>query len=474
MKAETVKQTEETASVSDEYAQVADLGNTDLKYIKARRRFLNVWTVVGSIGIAAVVLYLLGILSIPVGIIIWTTIIVFALRSPVNWFEKRGINRAVGTTLAFILMAIVFAALALLMFSPVFGIGEQFRSLVESIPGYFESLQSWYNSMYDQYAHIFQDDTVRNWIDQLTGALSAWASDTAKMSAEGIVNLGGSVANSFLAIGFALVVAFWILMDLPKLGKECWRLIGEKRRESAEMLHLTVTRVMGGYIKATLLQCLLIGAGCAVAYTIIGVPNAAALGGIAGVLNIIPVIGPWLGGAMAALVGVFVSPWVALIALIVTIVIQQFVYTFIGPKLMADSVDVHPAMVFVALFAGSALGGAMGGLLGSLLGMLASIPAVAAAKAIFVYYFEKRTGRHLVSEDGVFFRGTPSDGAMSEIASLAQTAHDKESKLKKTSLWKRFLHIQEDESLDLPKEDTKAEVPVSEDESNQEKPAQED
>ena len=67
--------------------------------------------------------------------------------------------------------------------------------------------------------------------------------------------------------------------------------------------------------------------------------------------------------------------------------------------------------------AGSAIGGAMSGFIGSLVGMLASIPAVAVAKAVFVYYFEKRTGRQLVSGDGVFFKGTPtSDGVPDPIA----------------------------------------------------------
>lgn len=52
----------------------------------------------------------------------------------------------------------------------------------------------------------------------------------------------------------------------------------------------------------------------------------------------------------------------------------------------------------------------MSGLIGSIFGMLVSIPAVAVMKAVFVYYFEKRTGRRLVAEDGVFFKGTPPEG----------------------------------------------------------------
>ena len=158
-------------------------------------------------------------------------------------------------------------------------------------------------------------------------------------------------------------------------------------------------------------------AGCGILFAILDIPNYAALGVIAGILNIIPIVGPWLGGALAAIVGVFVSPWIAVAALVGTIVIQQVVYTFVSPKIMASSVDIHPALTLIALMAGSAIGGAMSGFTGSLVGMLASIPAVAVMKSVFVYYFEKHTGRQLVAEDGVFFQGTPkSDGTLDPIA----------------------------------------------------------
>ena len=74
-------------------------------------------------------------------------------------------------------------------------------------------------------------------------------------------------------------------------------------------------------------------------------------------------------------------------------------------KLVGNAVDIHPALTFIALMAGSGIGAAMSGLSGSLVGALLSIPAVAVMKSVFVYYFEKRTGRRIVSPDGVFFRG---------------------------------------------------------------------
>ncbi|MDD5924990.1 AI-2E family transporter [Ellagibacter isourolithinifaciens] len=375
---------------------------------KARRRFLNVWTIVGAIALTWVVVQLLNILSVPVAIVIWTTIIVFVLRGTVNKLEEIGINRTVGTAIGYVIMFAVLALVAFLLFSPGVGMNTQFANLIENVPVYVQGISDWANDMYARYAYMLEDESVRAFVSDVQASAMDWAGDFAKNSASGAIAFGTGLANAFMAIGFALVVAFWILMQLPQLGRECKRLVGDAHAEDLEMLHITFTRVMGGYIKGTLLQCAIIGVACGILFAVLGIPNSMALGGITGILNIIPIIGPWLGGGLAAIVGIFVSPLVAVIAILGTIVIQQFVYTFISPKIMSDSVDIHPALTLIALMAGSALGGAMGGLPGSLVGMLASIPAVAVAKSVFVYYFEKQTGRRLVSKDGVFFLGTPS------------------------------------------------------------------
>ncbi|WP_296060415.1 AI-2E family transporter [uncultured Ellagibacter sp.] len=375
---------------------------------KARRRFLNVWTIVGAIALTWVVVQLLNILSVPVAIVIWTTIIVFVLRGTVNKLEEIGINRTVGTAIGYVIMFAVLALVAFLLFSPGVGMNTQFANLIENVPVYVQGISDWANDMYARYAYMLEDESVRAFVTDVQASAMDWAGDFAKNSASGAIAFGTGLANALMAIGFALVVAFWILMQLPQLGRECRRLVGDAHAEDLEMLHITFTRVMGGYIKGTLLQCAIIGVACGILFAVLGIPNSMALGGITGILNIIPIIGPWLGGGLAAIVGIFVSPLVAVIAILGTIVIQQFVYTFISPKIMSDSVDIHPALTLIALMAGSALGGAMGGLSGSLVGMLASIPAVAVAKSVFVYYFEKRTSRRLVSKDGVFFLGTPS------------------------------------------------------------------
>jgi len=382
------------------------------RQLKARIRFLDLWSIIAAIILLGGVVWLMGVLSVPVAILIWTLIIVFCLRGIVNGLERVHVNRAIGTTVAYIVMALVLAAVGFLLFSPMFGLNSQFNDLLTSMPHYVEAITAWGNDLYARYAQFFEDDTVKNLIAEAQKSAASWAAGVASGAGSGVMAFGTTLANGLMALGFGLVIAFWVLMELPAIGRETRRLIGPRHAEDAEFFHATFTRVMGGYIKGTLLQCAIIGVGCGILFAAAGVPNAAVLGLITGVMNIIPIIGPWIGGALAAIVAIFAGPVTAAIALIGTIVIQQLVYTFISPRIMANSVDIHPALTLFALMVGSALGGAMSGLLGSLVGMLASIPLVAVAKSVFVYYFEKRTSRHLVAEDGVFFKGTPEDTEM--------------------------------------------------------------
>lgn len=175
------------------------------------------------------------------------------------------------------------------------------------------------------------------------------------------------------------------------------------------MWQISFSHVMSGYIKGTFLQCFIIGVASGILFWILGIPNSGAFGCITGVLNIIPIFGPWIGGFVAGVGGIFTNVWVSLIALVGTICIQQFVYTFISPRIMSSSCNIHPALSLFALTIGAAIGGSMSGLTGSIVGMLLSIPAIAVIKSQFVYYFEKKTGVRLVSEKGVFFKGVPHD-----------------------------------------------------------------
>ena len=103
-----------------------DLRSEELKVLKSRHRLYSSAFII----LLAILLYLAGqvlnILANPIAIVVWTTIIVFCLKGPVNYLEKRGISRVWGTCVAFVLLALGLIALGWVLFSPVLGLGGQF------------------------------------------------------------------------------------------------------------------------------------------------------------------------------------------------------------------------------------------------------------------------------------------------------------------------------------------------------------
>ena len=376
---------------------------------KWKKRLIVVLFLIGLCALVMISVSLLQILSIPVAIILWTMIFVFLLRGIVNKLESKGINRVIGTIISYLIMVAVLAIVVLFMCSPVFGFTDQIKDIIDNMPRYINHISAWTRDLYGQYGHYLQNPTVQKWVNDTAAALSNVGGDIASASANGIIAAGGFIGSMFMAIGIALVIAFWILVELPAIGHEASKFIKPAYDEDATMWHISFTHVMAGFIKGTFFQCLIIGVISGMVFWVFGVANPGALGCIVGVLNIIPIFGPVLGAGVALIGGLFSDVWIGILMLVVVSVIQGFVYTFISPKIMSTACNIHPVLTLLCLTAGGAIGGVMGGPIGSLAGMLLAIPFVAVFKSLFVYYYEKITNTRIVSKSGFLFKGIPYD-----------------------------------------------------------------
>lgn len=364
-----------------------------------RLRATIAWAIIG-LGIIVFAVYkLCGSFMPVISIILLTMFFTFVLRRPVDWFERHHINRTLGSTLSILIALIIVAAVCAVIFVPIF---NEIRAFFGALPGYIDSLGAFIDSVTDPDPAGGQSvlsPEVRSVIQGAISTVSDWVAENAPAAAETLVTGVTSTISGIVTVIMSLVATFWVLRDLPKLNREVKIIAGEKYSLRAEVARAIAVRVFGGYIRGLIIASCCTGVIAAIGYSIIGVPYAWLLGLLTGLLNVIPYFGPWIGGILGGLAGLTVSPWVGLGALLVAIIAQEFTDIFITPRVYGTAVELHPAVVIVAL--------AAGGVIGGVLGMILAVPAAAAIKAVYIYWFESKTGRQLVSKNGALFKGKP-------------------------------------------------------------------
>ena len=198
----------------------------------------------------------------------------------------------------------------------------------------------------------------------------------------------------------SLVMAYWLAKDYPRIVRELTVIAGPDHRDGITMLLAVTSRSMGGYMRGIVITSFVGGFLSFLGFTLIGHPYAGLMGITVGVLHFIPVIGPWCAAFLACGLALFVSPMLAVETLLVSVVAQNVTDNLVSPLVMQSAVKVHPVLSLFAIILGNAVGG--------VLGMALAIPLSAAIKGVFVYYFESKTGRQLVSYGGALSVARPS------------------------------------------------------------------
>jgi predicted PurR-regulated permease PerM len=164
------------------------------------------------------------------------------------------------------------------------------------------------------------------------------------------------------------------LRAVPRESRDAWR----------RMFRLMGDR-LGGWLVGTLASMVIIGTVSVIAFMLLGTPYPLLLGVLIGVLEIIPLVGPWIGGVVAVVVTLFHDPGLALWVALVVLVIQEAEGNLIHPMVMRGAVAVHPFVTLLALL----LFGSIFGLLGAVL----SLPLVLAIQtAVQVLWVENTLG----------------------------------------------------------------------------------
>jgi predicted PurR-regulated permease PerM len=300
-----------------------------------------------------------------------------AIEPAVSKMAARGMRRGLAAFFVFFAVLIVAAGFVTLLGSMLAG---QIIKIVEDFPNYLDSVIAWINGH-------FHTDLKR--VDVQEGLLrSDWLRNYVQNSATGVLDVSAQVLGGLFQLLTVALFSFYFAADGPRLRRAiCSVLPPARQTEVLRAWEIAVDKT-GGYIYSRGLMALVSGVAHFVLLQALDVPYAPVLAVWVGLVSqFIPTIGTYLAGALPMLIAFTVNPWYALWVLVFVVIYQQFENYVLQPKLTSKTVDIHPAVAFGSVIAGTALLGAVGALI--------AIPAVATLQAFLGAYVK----RYAVTDD---------------------------------------------------------------------------
>jgi predicted PurR-regulated permease PerM len=366
------------------------------------------WSAIGILILAYLAYrYMLIPVRIAFGPLLLALVIVYLLNPIVSRLQARGLPRLWGTLLTYVVF-LTLVVVALRFIIPI--VANQVSSFVSTLPGLLDRAQE---SLADTAARL----GIRVRSTDILASLSPQGEAGSFISR--IFSVTAGFVHAVVVFVLGAVLGFYLLVDLPKIQRGAMALFPVSRRDEIRSVLDKMGRALGGYFRGQLLVAAFVGGASMLGLYIVGLPYWALVGAVAGLFNLIPLIGPFIGGVPALFIAFTTSDsggllhlepgWpMAVGASLALLIVQQIDNHIISPNVMARTVKLHPVTVMLGLL--------IGGTLAGLVGMLLTVPVIASAKIILLHLWDSRI--HWPPEGSVgpstIAESEPEDRAMVE------------------------------------------------------------
>lgn len=362
-----------------------------------RPRALAVWTVVGVFIVCWLTIGALSFVEQALSLILVGGVVGFICSPVTNRLEDHHVGRGLAALISLVLFLVLLVGLILIVGGPLM---QELLALLRETPTYVEQLQSALSDFWNTYGEN-ADPRIQAGITTAVSTLSSMgtsmASDLGRQISSGLFNNIAAMAEDLTTLFLGLVLAYWVAKDYPLMSKELAVIVGPAHSRDVTLMLAVLSRSTGGYMYGTLITSVANGLMVAGGLALVGHPYAGLLGALTFIMHFVPVIGPALSAIVATALALFGSPALAVVTMAIMMVAQNVADNVLSPFVMQRAVQIHPALSLVGIIVGGCLGGPMG--------MVIAVPLTAALRGFFVYFFETRTGRQIVSENGALFRG---------------------------------------------------------------------
>lgn len=298
-------------------------------------------------------------------------LLAMALRPTVdrmNGWRMPLLNRTVPRALAIFLIYLVVALIAAgVGFAVVPPLITEFQNLIANLPSYAKAINDALQGLKEFPFLSSLGGLPSQVITQIVGSLS---------QAFNVVVFAINLVTGILSIGVVLVITFFLIYDAELIYNHFTSLFSVAGEEKVRAMTARMGRKVEGWLRGVILLAIILGGVTTAVMYALGMPYPYLLGLAAGIFELVPIIGPYLGAAPAGAVALFTQPlWKFIAVVVYFFIIQQIENNVLAPKIFGEQAELPPLLVILALLTGGAVYG--------IVGALVAVPIVAILEVLW-------------------------------------------------------------------------------------------
>lgn len=341
---------------------------------------LNVWNIL---------LAFLGVLS-PLFI---GFVIAWLLNPIVTKLNKKGIHRIIGSLLVYAIF-LIFIYIFLRILVPT--LYNQINELIASLPSILSKVEDFVDNLIVQISISGID--LSNFKDNLFTSSGDYLVTFANSLPNSFIDILASLASGIGIILISLIIGLYMLFDFNAITKHFLKLVPNKNKYEIEVLITDIGKEVRKTISGTLLVAFMVFIGDTIGFAIIGLNAPLLFGFFCGLTDLIPYVGPYIGGAAAVIVGFSQGTITGITTLIICIIVQLLENYVLQPVVMSKTTHLHPVTIMIGLL--------IFGHYFGIIGMVVATPCIALLKVIFRFIVKKY---NLFKDDEVILKEVLKD-----------------------------------------------------------------
>ena len=316
-------------------------------------------------------------------------LLVYLLDPPVRWLARRGMRRSVAIIVVYVVAVLLFLEFLNLTLTPLI---DEIVRLLRDLPALAQQLQEQADRVSQIYDRLAIPYSIRQWIGSMIASITQGGPGGGSTfdPTDLIPVLTGvtSIVGGLFAYVILPVWVFYVLKDRVTLTRQFDRSLPAAWRFDVWATLRIVRQVFGQWVRAQLILGVTVGVFTFIGLLILSATvdpvfgrYAILLSVTAGILELVPIIGPIISAIPAVLLAATAGVEAVIAAFALYLIVQQVENNLLVPKIQGDAIELHPALVIAAIV----IGGSLAGLLGAIL----ALPVTAAMRDVGRYLFRR-------------------------------------------------------------------------------------